>query len=488
LVKIIVNNQKSRLIAPLKIKMQVRKVFAIKNKKAFWSPAFRKGQWDGYVRYMGEDSGLFSTGLLDQLCKHLDDLEEEYEIEDNREVFKDLHELNDMGGLEFRDYQLESVNSVLNNRFKGIRYQRGILNEATNAGKSLIAAGIYASFSQKRKGLFLVNNKTLFEQAYSDLCKLLGKENVGRINADITEWKRINLCMVQTLGNRMKKDPRYKNYLAQVDIIIVDEADEVIGRKDCQAILNSSYNATIRIALTGTALKHKDPLKNQEQLSFFGPVLHTISNKQLVGLGVSTPPDIRIVLGNSTVRYDGDYKAEYHDGIIDNPIRHRRIWKKVMKHALKDRLPILILFKEHQHTRNLMECIPSEIYQKYNVRVVHHKTKARETIFRKFNEGKVDILLASMIIKRGKNLPLIKVLINAAGGDSEVALLQIFGRALRSHKTKKKVIIYDFWDVGKYLQRHSKHRLIYYKNQGFPVKQTFTEQRLKEISKRITIK
>lgn len=488
MVKIIVNNHKSRLIAPLKIKMQVRKVFAIKNKKAFWSPAFRQGNWDGYVRYIGEDSGLFSTGLLDQLCKHLDDLKKEYEIEDNREVFKDLHELNDMGGLEFRDYQLESVKSVLNNRFKGIRYQRGILSEATNAGKSLIAAGIYASFSQKRKGLFLVNNKTLFEQSYSDLCKLLGKENVGRINSDITEWKRINICMVQTLGNRMKKDPKYKNYLAQVDIIIVDEADEVIGRKDCQSILNSSYNATIRIALTGTALKHKDPLRNQEQLSFFGPVLHTISNKQLVGLGVSTPPDIRIVLGNSTVRYDNDYKAEYQEGIINNPMRHRRIWKLIVKSLERERKPILVLFKIHEHAREIMEQIPEELATKYRVNVVHGKTKFREKIFNRFNEGKIDVLIASYIIKRGKNLPRIKVLINAAGGDSEVILLQIFGRALRSHKTKKKVIIYDFWDVGKYLQRHSKHRLIYYKNQGFPVKQTFTEQRLKEISKRITIK
>jgi superfamily II DNA or RNA helicase len=488
MVKILVSNHKSRLIAPLKVKMQIRKVFAIKNKKAFWSPAFRKGQWDGYVRYMGEESGLFPTGLLYQMVKHLEDLEEEYEIEDLRESFKDLHEITELGGMEFRGYQADSVKSLLNNRYKGIRFQRGILNEATNAGKSLIAGGIYSSFSNKRKGIFLVNNKTLFEQAYPDLCKLLGKENVGRINSDHTEWKRVNVCMVQTLGIRMKKDPRYKNFLAQVDIVLVDEADELIGRKDCQSILNASFNATIRVALTGTALKHKDPLRNQEQLAFFGPILHTITNKELVGLGVSTPPDIRISLGNTHVRYDSDYKMEYERGVIKNKQRHRRIWKKIIAHSGKDRLPILILFREHKHAYSMLDEMPEEIGNLYRVSVVHHKTKNREEIFEKFNDGKIDILFASMIIKRGKNLPRIKVLINAAGGDSEVVLLQIFGRALRSHKSKKKVIIEDFWDVGKYLQRHSKHRLIYYRNQGFPVKVRYTEQRLKELNKKITIR
>jgi superfamily II DNA or RNA helicase len=481
--RIILNNQKSRLIADLKTKMQVRKVFAIKSKNAFWSPAFQKGDWDGWVRYIGEESGLFATGLIHQLCKHLDDLNVKYTIEDNRELFKDLHTPKELGGLKLFKHQEDSRASLVNNTFKGIRFQRGILNDATNAGKSLIAGSIIASFSRKRYALFLVNNKDIFDQALPDLQTMLGKEEVGWIKSASENPKRINVCMVQTLGARIKKDPKYRNLIAKSDIVIMDEADEVIGRKDAKQILTLAHNATIRIALTGTALKSKDPLKNQEQIAYFGPVLHVTTNKELVDKGISTPPIIKFTKGNDEIRNDSSWDEEYKWGILRNKIRHRRIWARVYKHASKDRLPILILFRHHAHAKRLMDMIPIEISKDFTVEVVHGKTPNRLEIFNRFNEGKIDILLASMIIKRGKNLPLIKVLVNAAGGDSEQVILQIFGRALRKHASKKRVIIEEFWDIGKYLRRHSNHRKLYYKAQGFPVKELLNKKTINNYAK-----
>lgn len=487
MVKIVINNQKSRLIGSIGVRTKLYKDMGIKNPKAFWSPAFRSQKWDGYVRFFGEDSGLFSTGLLPEICKLLTTYGEKYDLEDDREIFKDIHEPEELGGLQFRGYQFDAVRAVLNNRFEGIRFQRGILDEATNAGKSLIAGGIYASFSKKRKGLFLTNSKTLFFQAYNDLVQLFDKETIGRINSDITDWKRINICMVQTLGSRVNKDPKYKNYLAQVDILIMDEADELIGRKDSLKILQLSYNATLRIALTGTALKHKDPIRNKTLITYFGPILHKTTNKQLVDLGVSTKPNIKIYMGNTHIRRDGDYKEEYLKGIIKNKKRHRKIWRLVDRQIGKEKLPLLILFKEHQQAYSLVKEMPEHIRETYSHTIVHHETPNREAIFEKFNNGRIDILISSMIIKRGKNLPLIQTLINAAGGDSQVTVLQIFGRALRSHKTKKTVDVIDLWDVGQYLQRHSKHRVIYYKNQDFPVKELY-KQKLKKVNKKVTKK
>ena len=474
-VRIIINNHKSRLLAPLKVKMQVVKRFRIKHPNYFWSPLWRKHQWDGYVKYMGEDSGLFKTGLLDQLCQILRDLKVEYTLEDNRETFKDLHAIKEVGGKKLRDYQLDSVNSILNNKFEGIRFQRGILNDATNAGKSIIAAGIIESFSKKRVVLFITNNKTLFDQALPDMQKLLGKDQVGWVKSSSEKWGRVNVCMSQTLGGRVMKDPAYKNRLAKVDIIIVDEADEIIGRKDCQKILEHSFNATIRVALTGTANKHKNKLRNQDVLSFFGPIVHVTTNKELVDKKVSTPPDIRITTGSKKwFAPKTPYAEQYEKGIVKNTSRHKRIWKRVEYHLSKDRVPILILFRIHEHAKRLIEAMPESIRENFNYEMVHGETSNREKILKDFNEGKTEVLLASMIIKRGKNLPLIKVLINAAGGDSEVTVLQIFGRALRSHKSKKKVIVEDLYDEGgDNIRRHSKHRIRYYKNQGFPVKELY---------------
>jgi superfamily II DNA or RNA helicase len=478
-VEIVVNNQKSRLLCDLKTRVQLHKDWKIKNKQAFWSPAFRSGRWDGYVRYIGEDSGLFQTGLLFQLLEKLGAMGIPYKITDKRETFKDLHAPEGMGELTARVYQEAARLAVVENKVGGIRFQRGILDEATNAGKTLLTGLLIGSFSSKRSAVFLVNSKTLFDQALPDLQELFGKEEVGWVNAKSEDWRRINVCMSQTLGGRLKKDPKYKNRLAKTDILIVDEADELIGRKDCQQILLNAYNATIRLALTGTALKHKDPLRNQLLLSYFGPVLHRITNKELVEQGVSTKPIIRFTTGNKEVRVDDSWDEEYMDGILKNKKRHRRIWKRVDKHIDKDRLPILILFRHHLHAKGLVASMPEHIRDTFTYSVVHGQTSNREAIFQRFNEGKLDILIASMIIKRGKNLPRIKVLINAAGGDSEVVILQIFGRALRSHESKTKVYIEEFWDSGKYLQRHSKHRITYYKKQGFEVK---------ELYKKLTIK
>lgn len=65
-----------------------------------------------------------------------------------------------------------------------------------------------------------------------------------------------------------------------------------------------------------------------------------------------------------------------------------------------------------------------------------------------------------------------RTLINAAGGDSEANLLQVLGRGLRRLPGQKDEIdVYDFYDQGKYLMRHSKHRIIWYKKEGFPVEE-----------------
>lgn len=44
------------------------------------------------------------------------------------------------------------------------------------------------------------------------------------------------------------------------------------------------------------------------------------------------------------------------------------------------------------------------------------------------------------------NIPGLDAVINAAGGKSEVAVLQMIGRGLRRTKNKDTVLIYDFFD------------------------------------------
>lgn len=472
-VNIIVDNNKSRLVAHRKHLIFLRDEFKLRTKNYFWSPAYRQGHWDGYVRYISEVNGLFDTGLLDQVCELLRKHNYKYKIEDRRPSFSAPHTIKKLGGLKFRQDQLDALKCFMEHKVEGLTFYRGIMAEATNAGKSLIAGGIFASFSSKRTGLLLVNSVTLYEQAVRDFEALLPGQ-VGQVNSKKFIWKRINVCMVQTLYNRLLKFRQYRDKVAKVDMIIVDEGDELIGRKDCQAILKHAYNAPVRICLTGSPLKHKDKTRNQSQLAYFGPIIHRISNRELVDLGVSTKPIIRMSNGNREVMEKGDYQSEYERGIIKNRKRHARIWKKVRWHLKHKRKSIIILFKYHTHGKRLLRSCPSDILEKYNVGLINSTSYNRESQLSDFKNGKVHILICSMIIRRGINVPIMKVLVNAAGGDSEANVLQIFGRALRKHKKKKVVYLEEFWDSGYYLRKHSRHRLGYYKREGFKVREKYT--------------
>jgi len=478
--QIIVNNHKSQLICGAKDLDAIRKLMRIRAKNAWYSPAYRNNSWDGYINYISDRTGIFDTGLLDKVVKHINkDLVKDVKIIDRREKFKDLHEVNEVGGKVLRPDQKAAIHAFLNHKIAGIKFPRGIMYEATNYGKTVLTAGIVESFSEKRTGVYLINNKTIYNQAVEDFKELLGKDQVGWIRSGSVKLARFNICMVQTLGNLIARDPKIRTFLSKVDIFIIDEYDEVIGFKSTKKTLELAYNAPIRLGLTGTALMSKDKNKNQEQLKFTGPVIHKTTNKELVDLGVSAKPTIKFFMGNKRLIEDLSYQQEYDKCVIRSISRNKKIWKLVGKAAKKGQ--VLVLFKYHKHLKYLLKHLPVKLKDKYRIGIAHGKLKNRESTIKKFNDGKYEILICSMIIRRGKNIPGIRVLINIAGGDSEAGVLQIFGRSLRKSKTKTKVDMWEMYDRGKYLEKHSKHRVRYYKNQKFPVNELYKRALLNQI-------
>lgn len=472
-VRIILGNSRSRVAGHLKIINKLHNTLKLKSPGYFFSDAWRKRQWDGYVRYVTEN-GTFNTGYIYQLLEQLDEWEIKYEIEDQRDTFKPLNTVTELGGMELRDYQLDAVNAFLKNKLGGMPFLRGILHEATNAGKNLIAAAIFASFSQKRKGIFLIDNTNIYEQAIKELGELLPGE-IGRFDSrkqDIS--KRITICMVQTLAIRAKKNIKVRNWLGNQDIVIVDECDTVATRKDTKYIAQTCYNAPVRLGMSGTPLHHKDKTRNQEVINFFGKILHVTRNKELVEKGHSSRPTIRFVKGNKNLHKGITYQKEYEKCIVKNKSRNKKIWR-ITERALKKRKgPVVILIKLHKHIECLRKLIPFQLSNQISWEYIHNKTPNNQAVFRRFNKGKIDVLIASMIIRRGMNLKLMRTLINAAGGDSHSNLIQLLGRGLRREKgVKDEIDIWEFFDKGKYIQRHSKHRIRYYKQEDFPVKELY---------------
>ncbi len=459
-----IHNSKSKIECTLEELELLRKQFRLRVPGAFFSNAFRNRTWDGYSYYV-TDRGYTFTGMVPKICQFMTKENWEYELIDHRKGFRALDIPQKVGKLELRGYQFDSTKSVLINEFEGIHFPRGILNEATNAGKNLIAAALFKAYPEDKRLIFIINRKHIYEQAKKEIAELIGREEVGWIGSEGIKWNRFMICMAGTITSRIHS---LKPQLSRMDIVMVDEC-HYASSPTFKEILNSLENSFVRIGLSGSPFKHKDKNKNERILAFFGPELHATTNDQLIKLGFSTKPIVVISKGNTKVKCPKDYQQELDRGLIHSKERNGVVLRRVKHHVKKKRIPILVVAKFHNHTELLYRKI-SKAFPELRVDFIHVKVRDRMAKLKRFKEGKIDILVSSKLIKEGQNLPLIKALVVAAGGDSVIDVLQLVGRALRKHKSKNRVWIDDFMDKGAYLARHSKHRIKVYKGEKFTIK------------------
>lgn len=469
MIKINLTNTRCKLVGDIKEGNLLRNSLRFKHPNSWFLRRHMPKGWDGNV-YDITENWTTKNGLVPKIINKCNELGIEWEIIDRREspVFQGVPNLL---GKDFiiRDYQKDAVNSIVNNTLPdGTPFPIGVINAATNAGKTLIAAALHKSYKDV-KTLVLVNQADLFNQGLKEYPELLPNEDIGFIQGKKNNhWGNFTVGMVQTISRNIKI---FRHKLEQVDIVIVDECD-LADNKTYKSVLNNLYNTTVRVGLSGSVYLSKlkkHQLKNNNIRSFFGEELFKITKMEMVEKGYSSKLVIKISQGGVGANHEGDYDLEYRNNITFNEARNRKIVERVWFNINRGRIPLIIICKFHDHVDEVFRYISQEFGDNYAIDFVHHKSPNRKNIIEAFRQGHLDILVASMIIKRGQNLPLTRCLINAAGGDSEENVLQIMGRGERKHHSKTKTYLEDFMDVGHYIKRHSKHRIAYYKKQGFKV-------------------
>lgn len=482
MVTILINNNKCKLQGPLKILNKIQKDFKVRNPNAFFIRKMGNVQqgWDGKINYI-TDSGYFKTGLLHKVITWLQTNNHEIEIIDHRPDFnikpKAPKKIGDFLLTGDYIYQRQAIKAIINNKIAGINIPTGVLDAATNSGKTTIMAGIYLAYKRKIPCIVLLKDGDLFEQFKREIPELIGHEDFGYVRGKEQNWNKFTVAMVQTLSRDIKK---FKKELIKFGMVLVDEADEA-DSKSYKTIITNLYNTVIRVGLSGSIYMSKlakDKPKNENLRSFFGEVVFRIDKMEMVKKGLSTKVVIKMHRGNTKAippappEVDmSEYQWQYLQGITNNFERaHKGL--ELLKYNIKlKRLPALIICRFHKHIELLYSVINKSLGSKYVVKYVHGgiNKQTRKDILEDFRVGKIDILISSFIIKRGKNHPLIKYIQNAAGSDSQETVSQIMGRGERLHSSKKKYYLDDFFDEGSYLRRHSKHRVIYYKKEGFKV-------------------
>lgn len=424
----------------------------------------RSGAWDGRRHLFYAGSNTFPAGLKKRVKALL--LESGYAVKvaDKREKLPpaDLTRLQPgmLSGIVLRDYQLESARRALKRGY-------GILWLATNAGKTEVASAMIKVLGEHRT-LFLVHKKGLLVQARERIAKRLGtiEEHIGTIGEGRFDPKHITVATIQSLTRKghSEKMKLIAQYLKTIKVLFIDEGHHTKATTWYRLI--NRIQAPFRYILSGTPFGNENGLMVEAAV---GPVVARVTNAKLIELGVSAKPSIKMIEVREPVIEDGTWNDVYKVGIVLNTKRNELIVKQAARFA-KEKKPCLVLVKELWHGDNLVTMLKS---LKVSHTFVHGKMPQSQITQEKhhFEKGNYDVIIASPIFDEGVDVPAIKALIVADGGQSVRSVLQKIGRGLRQKEGENTLSVIDFADLThRWLSKHALERLAIYEGEGFDVK------------------
>jgi superfamily II DNA or RNA helicase len=458
------------------IEKELKAYLSVKVQNSYWATKGKKG-WDGTKCFFVRNK--FPTGFLPQVYDLCSEFGYEIELVDERENLPKFRFLDrqdpllhnqfyEHSGKEWSmtgkyDYQADFIGYANHSLLLGDQsfyFPRGIMDAATNAGKNIITVGIINNLEDPRC-LFLLHSKDIYRQAVEFFNEFFNFE-IGQINDRYYRLAPFTIGMVKSLKVKMDKSMNVvKDMSTYFNTIVVDEAHRAGGKEYAQVV--RSVNAGARYFISGTPLKSKDKVKNLVIVGICGPVLGKISNRELQDLGVSMKMKVQVYLNNTQVDklllgYDEEKEAK----IIMSEHRRGLI---VQEAKAREGKQILIAVYEKRHAYYLAEALEKEFPQ--DVRVVHGEHGGRVRNIEDFKKGKFSVLVTSYIMKEGLNIPNIEVLILGMGGMDDITLLQFIGRLVRDDGSGNEVELIDFYDVGKWVGKHSNYRLNAYKKEQF---------------------
>lgn len=473
---IIQNGNMCELDLPLKFAQKLYQEFAIRHPNAFYLRTRQRGMqnWDGKIHYITK-TGQFKIGLLPLIYEKCIEYGIKPKVVDMRQPLPKVSKVvTKIGKYTLRPEQEKAVKAIISNTIGGKPFQIGVLDYTVNAGKTLIMSSLYLSYKKQLKTLLITNDSDWLNQAREEFKQYLPGENITFVQGKVLNWSNFTIGMVQSISRNMRF---YQKELSQIDMVLIDEADQG-GSKQYQNVITRLFNTRVRIGLSGTIYMSKlakDRVKNMNLHCFFGNVLAKFKLKDSIRKGYSTKTIVKMVPGKPWYgNWESDcisYKEIYDDTITENKKARKMALSRLKWNLSYGRYPALVVCKHIAHCENLYKFFKKKLGDAYNIAYVHvdTPTKRRQQIMKDFREGKIDILVSTTIIARGKNFPKLRYLLNAASMDSQEKSIQFLGRLVRTDESKSRVYLDDLHYPGNYLDRHGKHRKQYYQRQELKV-------------------
>jgi len=494
--KIILNNIDSQIVYdntdPSDMHKILRDYLKVFVQGAEHSEKYQSGVWDGYKYFITDVGKKFQTGLLPMILKFLGKYDINIIFEDKRTNLLKFKELTvTEGNIVLFDYQIpfiEKSNNFLTYKEQKIYFPRGVWNAATNAGKTIMSLLLVKNI-ENAKVLFLVQDMDLFIQTYNFFSQFM---EVGMIKSTFTKTKinkaeftvkDFTIAMTKTLNIRLSPKSKdrlhYLALLKDVNVLIVDECHEAVN--DTHKGVAKYINAGLRYYISGTPYVNLTAVKKLELTGLCGMQLHKVTNEELINYSVSAEPYIDIYLNCVKLsNLNGDYR-KISDVLIRNSIeRNSKIAQMAYEDAKKGKY-VLVTFIEILHG----EAMFAE-FQKINdgipVAIVHGGDSERNPKIEAFKNKEIKVLFSSIIMKKGLNIPHLGTLILGSAGKSKADVKQWIGRLLRLSEFLNTVRVIDFYDIGKYVEEHSKERLELYESEGFKVNKHYSQFEVNKIT------
>lgn len=443
------------------------------------STLYKQDKWDGWITFFDKNKQTFPAGFREMVIDEFNELGIQTELF-RESSFKQQIPFSDETSK--RPYQ---VNAIL----KFFKEKHCILMVPTRGGKTFIAGEIIRHLMHNNNNfqtLMFVDSVDLFNQARRDISNQLNinVDDIGEIRGDKYTIKPITVCMIQTITSILSGTKRTQNndlekisarnnkrkllisFMKKVNFLIVDECHEYSSKPRLACLRKFSSTAEFKLYISASPFKSQSVLDNMNLMSVSGPLGYVIHESELKEQGFLAKDKVVLLYIdhdlNKNVFIDDSttYKEVSKLTITHNHFRNSTMINCVeILRRLHIKTLVLFSIKEHGYWVKSINDVP----------FVSGETasKDREFIKNAFLKKNGGVLMASDIFKKGITLPEVQVLFNVAGGLEQSLITQRKGRVLGVTEEKKKALIIDFIDHGKYFSEHSLSRMdVYEKSVG----------------------
>lgn len=405
--------------------------------------AYRKGQWDGW-RSMIDRFGRFPAGLVPFVTQRLSAAGHAVEIEDTRQRPAPHPSLAPASLLTpLMAHQQAAVDAAY-------EAGRGIIHHPVGSGKTLVLVELVRRCAVP--ALVLTHRKDLLYQLHKEFSTHLNIPGLIGVIGD-GRWHEnwIIIGTFQSINAALKNYPNQaKEFLETRQGVFVDELHH-LRAPTYEAVMKAATNAYYRFGCSATPFREGDPETTFKVQGWTGPV---VSHEAFVEER-QVPADV-FMIDYGAPKTELPWPLDYEQTVCGHHGRHELVAELV---SLAPK-PVLVLVERIEHGRKLAAMIDKSVFIYGD-----DKTAVREEALQGFRDNLYDVLVSSVILDEGVDLPNIHTLILAGGGKAPHRTIQRVGRGQRRTEYKDRLVVFDLLDRGKYTGRHAKQRLKTYRGQ-----------------------